>query len=200
MVERLTRRYDELAREQGALEFLRELERYLRAIERERPARRVLRRFRDDLGEAMERLNTLERLDGETDAARAQHIQALERFREEVQTLPGLAEERLRLVSDALAAAEPSLIEQGEPEPEFARRASLHGLDQLPSIKVMHRALTGEAFAADERRELEAEVGILRGDARRLHDELVERICRGEGEAQPRLRGFIDRLFRRIPK
>ena len=113
---------------------------------------------------------------------------------------PGLAEERLRLVSDALAAAEPSLIEQGEPEPEFARRASLHGLDQLPSIKVMHKALTGEALAAGERRELEAEVGILRGDARRLHDELVERICRGEGEAQPRLRGFIDRLFRRIPK
>jgi len=121
-------------------EYERLFERALRALDRERPARRVLRRLRDDVGQAVELLNTMERFDGETDDAQAQYIQALERFRKEVQTLPGLAEERLRLESDALAAAEPSLIEQGDPEPEFARRAFLDGIEQLPSIKVMPNA------------------------------------------------------------
>ena len=122
-------------------DYERLFERALRALDRERPARRVLRRLRDDVGQAVELLNTMERFDGETDDAQAQYIQALERFRKEVQTLPGLAEERLRLVSDALAAAEPSLIEQGDPEPEFARRAFL-GRNRAAAVDQGHAQRT----------------------------------------------------------
>jgi len=66
-------------------EYERLFERALRALDRERPARRVPRRLRDDVGQAVELLNTMERFDGETDDAEAQYIQALERFRKEVQ-------------------------------------------------------------------------------------------------------------------
>jgi hypothetical protein len=55
VTERLTRRYEKLAGKQDDLEFLRSLETYLRALDRERPPRRVLRRLRDDVGEAVER-------------------------------------------------------------------------------------------------------------------------------------------------
>jgi hypothetical protein len=120
--------------------------------------------------------------------------EALDKLRKEVQRLPGFAEERLRLVSDALAAAEPSLIEEGEPEPQFVRRAFLRGVGQLPSITVMHKALAGGTLHPVERVELELDVDIVRGEARRLHDELVERIRRGEGEARI---GAVRQLFRR---
>ena len=105
-------------------------------------------------------------------------------------------ERSFRLIGEALAAAEPALIGQGEPEAEYAQRASLHGIDQLPSIKLMRKALAGEMLSADEVRALEGDVAALREDTGRLHDELVQRLARPRVERR-RASSFINRFFRR---
>ena len=185
-VQRLKQQYEALEGQNDAYGFLRGLETYLQALDGERQARQVLAALRAEFRDAAERPADAERAAG--DAVEVQERQ--------VRALPGFAEERLRLVSEALAAAEAPLIGQGEPEAEYAQRASLHGIDQLPSIKLMGKALAGEMLSADEVRALEGDVAALREDAGRLQDELVQRLVRRRVERR-RPSTFINRFFHR---
>jgi hypothetical protein len=186
VVQRLKQEYEALAAQTDGAGFLRGLETYLQALDEERQARHVVAALRAEFREAAERLAHAKR--GAGDAAEVQERQ--------VRALPGFAEERLRLVSEALAAAEPTLVGHGEPEAEYAQRASLHGIDQLPSIKLMRKALAGEMLSADEVRALEGDVAALREDAGRLQDELVQRLARRRVERR-RASTFINRFFHR---
>ena len=60
----------------------------------------------------------------------------------------------------------------------------------------MRKALAGEMLSADEVRALEGEVAMLREDAGRLQDELVERLAPRRVERR-RASTFINRLFHR---
>jgi hypothetical protein len=116
---------------------------------------------------------------------REKHNSALNRFKEQGRTLPGLADERLRVFPAALEP-EPFLIEEGEDDDSIAERAFLRGIEQLGIIGTMRSALAGQHLDAGERDAFTRAVEFLRAEADRLHEEIVQRLSRGEGESRIR--------------
>lgn len=111
------------------------------------------------------------------------HSAELNRFKELGRVLPGLADERLRAIIAALEP-EPFLIDEGEDEDAIAERAFRRGLQQLGIIGVMRNALTGQRLDEGEKHVFGEAVSFLRGEAERLHEEIMQRLSRGEGTSR----------------
>jgi hypothetical protein len=287
-IERLERRYQQLARQQSDVEFLRQLPTYFAALDADRPIRNILKRLRADSEEAVEQFDAAERklmaeaveirnrlveeaseidnsdlprpdelghsemawrldslanfdqlaadttrlefeplpyyetgdptrlstmliilrgrlreaqygdqagpnetnrrpdlddLGTEIYNVQERHSAALALFREKGRTLPGLADERLRAFAAALKP-EPFLIDTDEDEHAFAERAFRRAMHQLGIIGTMQSALAGRRLDAAEQSGFDRAVAFLRGEADRLHEEIVERLSRGEGEGK----------------
>jgi hypothetical protein len=110
------------------------------------------------------------------------HSHALNRFKEQGRTLPGIADERLRAFVAALEN-EPLLIDANEDEDELAERLFRRGLQQLGIIGVARSALAGQRLDAGQQEAFRKAIEFLRGEADRLHEEVMAQLMRGGADS-----------------
>jgi hypothetical protein len=110
-------------------------------------------------------------------------------FKFDEQTLPGLADERLSLFIRGLNP-EPLLRDQDEDD-AFMERVFVAALDDMGDRGVVRRAIAGERHDAEEERRFERAVNFLRGEADRLHSEVVDRLRLEQRSLKARVREAV---------
>ena len=117
------------------------------------------------------------------------HANTLTMFREEGRALPGLADERLRAFADLLTP-EPLVVAEDEDADVVADRMLRRAVAQLGLVGAIRSALAGQQLQRGEQQVFTKAVVFLRGEVDRLHEELHQRLSRGEGESRVR-RGLL---------
>ncbi len=111
------------------------------------------------------------------------------------QELPGLAAQRVRLVADGLAPAEPFLRDPSEDPNEEEARLWKAVLEDLKVPGSLRRALAGEKLDKGEQWMADEAVRFLRSETERLHEELIDRLTQGEGLSHfERFRAWLAQL------
>jgi ABC-type Na+ transport system ATPase subunit NatA len=107
-------------------------------------------------------------------------------FKRQEQTLPGLADERLRLLIKRLIP-QPLLHDPTEVEAVRMERALRHVLDEMGDVGVLRRATAGERLSGAEEAVFARLAQFMRGELDRLHSELVDRLRREQSTRRARL-------------
>jgi len=145
--------------------------------------------------EPAEPLRDVDALSRDLENIQARYTAAKRQFEQQQLTLPGLAEERLRIFAGGLQP-EPFLLREGESEGDFMERVFNHALEELGARGILRKAADGDRLTQAEQQTFDRLVGFLRGEVERLHIELVERL----GLEQRSVRGRIRTNTVKAPK
>jgi hypothetical protein len=121
------------------------------------------------------RRNDLDSFEIEIENVQARYTAARNRFKQHELTLPGLAEERIRLFAKSLNP-EPFLRDPDENDGDFMERSFIHVLNEMGYRGILRRGTSGETLNKAEARIFHDVVNFLRGEVDRMHAEVVDRL------------------------